>query len=159
MSKSRKRNKGFTTKNTHIPKRVTDFVNRVQRKVEKFDDGDIAVLETQLLTTSDDDLWNEFTHMLSEGMYLPILEDFRKGCLSDKPHLDKPITNIECMLLGVTLMGNGGGELKKDYIRFFRGGREMIPSVMGLTLKLISDIREITPMNQIQSLEKKVDWE
>lgn len=157
MSKSRKRKKGFTTKNTHIPKRVSDFVNRVQRRVDKFDDGDIAVLETQLLTSSDDDLWNEFTHMLSEGMYLPFLEKFRKEYLSDKPHLDKPITNVECMLLGTFLMGNE--EVKRDFIPHFRDRDTLMPFTMSATLKLISQIRERVPMKQIQNIEKNVDWE
>lgn len=157
MSKSRKRKKGFTTKNTHIPKRVSDFVNKVQRRVDKFDDGDIAVLETQLLTSSDDDLWNEFTHMLSEGMYLPFLEKFRKEYLSDKPHLDKPITNVECMLLGTFLMGNE--EAKKDFIPHFRDRDTLMPFTMSATLSLISQIRERVPMKQIQNIEKNVDWE
>lgn len=157
MSKSRKRKKGFTTKNTHIPKRVTDFVNKVQRRVDKFDDGDVAVLETQLLTSSDDDLWNEFTSMLSEGYYLPFLEHYRKEFLYDKPHMDKPITNVECMLLGTFLMGNEG--IKKDFIPHFRDRETLMPFTMSVTLKMISDIRDRVPMEQIQTIEKNVDWE
>lgn len=157
MSKSRKRKKGFTTKNTHIPKRVTDFVNRVSNHIDTFTDGDVAVLEAKLLTASDDDLWNEFTTMLSEGYYLPFLEKFRKEYLSDKPHLNKPITNVECMLLGVTLMDSEGA--KKDFIPHLRNRETLMPFTMSATLKLISQLRERVPMNQIQNIEKNVNWE
>ena len=61
------------------------------------------------------------------------------------------------MLLGVTLMGNEGA--KKDFIPHFRNRETMMPFTMSATLKLISQLRESVPMNQIQSIEKNVNWE
>jgi hypothetical protein len=156
MSK-KKRKKGFTTKNTHIPKRVNDYLNRTEKMVKNFTDGDYAMLETTLLLKSDEDLWDEFTNCLSMGLYLPFLEEFRKDYLSDKPNLDKPITNVECMLIGVTLRDSK--ETMKMWLPKMRDTNELLPFTMCGVLKLVSECRDNIPYHNIQRMESNIDWE
>ena len=157
---SKKRKKGLTTKNTHIPKRVTKFVDSMSKKVSKYDDGDIAVLQTKLLTASDDELWSEFTHSLSEGLYLPMLEKFRIDYFTDKPQLDYPITNVECMLIGVTLMSNDDS-IKTEWVKELRKVDTMLPFTMAQLLRMISDLRSSNPnhLSMVKRIEESVNWE
>ena len=157
---SKKRKKGLTTKNTHIPKRVTKFVDSMSKKVSKFTDGDIAVLQTKLLTASDDELWNEFTYSLSQGLYLPMLEKYRIDYFTDKPHLDKPITNIECMLIGVTMMSNDDS-IKTEWVKELRKVDTMLPFTMAQLLRMISDLRSSNPnhLSMVKRIEESVNWE
>ena len=53
----------------------------------------------------------------------------------------------------------GNEEIKKDFIPHFRDRETLMPFTMSVTLKLISDIRDRVPMNQIQNIEKNVNWE
>ena len=148
-SKNRKKNNYKTSKNTKKMNNNkakfrgdAEILKEMKARMKKMTREDMAVIEANVLTQSDDTLYQSIIKLLEEGWLNEQLEECRKAIVKGKKDdgeknivLDSPITDGDLWLLGMYLTLSSVREDKeqiKKWADSFRQGPHLIVNLIHL---------------------------
>jgi len=162
---SKKRKGSSTTKNTkkNVYKVHRDYVPMMNKLEsickEGLTDEDFAVLQTKVLTQSNERVFEHIIEVLQSGMLSPFIDDTRTSLSKEYPIFKDKIMEREifvvCMFLTQSLMDNDT-ETINDWSECFK--RNPIEMVMK-TLRFVEVVRKDSDISDsLKRLDKIVDW-
>jgi len=162
---SKKRKGSSTTKNTkkNVYKIHRDYVPMMNKLEsickEGLTDEDFAVLQTKVLTQSNERVFEHIIEVLQSGMLSPFIDDTRTSLSKEYPIFKDKIMEREifvvCMFLTQSLMDNDT-ETINDWSECFK--RNPIEMVMK-TLRFVEVVRKDSDISDsLKRLDKIVDW-
>jgi len=163
---SKKKRKGSTTtKNTkkNVYKVKSDYVPMLNQMEsickEGLSDEDFAVLQTKVLTQSNDKIFEFIIEMLQSGVFSQFIDDTRSSLSNEYPIFKDKIMEREIfvvtMFLTKSLMERDTKTINEWSETFKRNPLEMIMK----TLKFVEFVRNDSDLNEsLKKMDKIVDW-
>lgn len=165
MAQNKKRRKTHqTTKNTkpnvYKFRGNQQLMSMVSEAVEAMDSTDFAVLQTKVLTSSDENIYDAICDMTTEGMLAEPLDFIRIQLSKDYPEFKTPITEAEMFVVGMYLnvarMGNKDMAQIKDWAQCFKENPTNCQLRMLHMIRTIRKDKDFT--KTLKGLDKIVDW-
>ena len=162
---SKKRKGSTTTKNTkkNVYKVKSDYVPMMNKLESICKDGltdeDFAVLQTKVLTQSNDKIFEFIIEMLQSGVFSQFIDDTRSSLSNEYPIFKDKIMEREIfvvtMFLTKSLMDRDTKTINEWSETFKRNPLEMIMK----TLKFVEFVRNDSDLNEsLKKMDKIVDW-
>jgi hypothetical protein len=162
---SKKRKGSTTTKNTkkNVYKVKSDYVPMMNKLESICKDGltdeDFAVLQTKVLTQSNDKIFEFIIEMLQSGVFSQFIDDTRSSLSNEYPIFKEKIMEREIfvvtMFLTKSLMDRDTKTINEWSETFKRNPLEMIMK----TLKFVEFVRNDSDLNEsLKKMDKIVDW-
>ena len=161
---SKKRKGSTTTKNTkkNVYKTKSEYqpmLNKMKSISKTYSDEDFAVLQTKVLTESNERTFEHIIEMLQSGMFSSELNEIRNTLSNEYPILKEKIMEREIFLctlyLQTSIIKNDTKVINEWGECFKRNPMEVFMK----TLRFVEWVRSDSDMsNSLKKLDKLVDW-
>ena len=162
---SKKKRKGSTTtKNTkkNVYKIKSDYVPMMKEMESiggKMNDEDFAVLQTKVLTQSNEKIFEHIIEMLQSGVLSEFIDSTRNSLSKEYPIFKDKIMEREMFVINMFLtksLMDGDTKTINDWSETFK--RNPLEMVMK-TLRFVEFVRKDSDLNEsLKKMDKIVDW-
>ena len=162
---SKKKRKGSTTtKNTkkNVYKIKSDYVPMMKEMESiggKMNDEDFAVLQTKVLTQSNEKIFEHIIEMLQSGVLSEFIDSTRNSLSKEYPIFKDKIMEREMFVINMFLtksLMDGDTKTINDWSETFK--RNPLEMVMK-TLRFVEWVRKDSDLNEsLKKMDKIVDW-